>query len=819
MQIERLRINNFRGIPELDLEPEGDNLCLIGPNGSGKSSIIEAVDFLLTGTIQDLTGEGTGDISLRRHGAYLRGDPDETWVEGTFSADGADPVTIKRYLSDRQSLESDGEIPTAVERLMGSAEKGQHYLSRREILNFIVARKQSRSEQLRTLLDLSTIKEKRLELQGAANGLDEEASKLERERENRRERLVEPFDEADSIGDVLSEVNALRDELDGEPLEELSVETPFRTGLESPTDRASANPLQSSRTRELLETIRDWFEGDAAEFWTEYGTVLERVEEVRENEQALRDLEALDLIQKGQQFVDDETTSCPLCRTSWDPDELQSLLDRRESQAEEAKELREDINEARDEALSKLTNVRTAIESLIDILEQHEEYGTSQLGEFQERLDDLETQLANELLDQVPLEDNSPDEREKLLEPEEVDTELERLESRAEELPELDRLQAAWDDLHSAYEIFQEYKNLQEQAAGMRRAADEMESVRDAFVSARDEILTDTYEAISDRFEEFYTTLHHDEDEFAPDMEPTETGLDIKVGFHGEGKHPPHALHSEGHQDSMGLCLFLALCDFLDEEELSLVMLDDVVMSIDAEHRRPLARLLKEDISSRFQLLITTHDELWYRHLKTEGVVSSRNTVKFTSWSLANGPVRVDDLADGWDRIDALLEEGDVAGAAHRLRHTSEWFLREACHQLNAEVQFKADGLWSLGDFMGPALSKFKSLLKDAKRAEQSWGNDIGDVSTLDDQRSEVFRRLNMEQGAINPNVHFNENEWATFTPAEMREVVEVFHDLYELFWCSNCESCVRVSEQDHREVSIRCSCGQHANWTLEEQS
>ena len=89
MQIERLRINNFRGIPELNLEPEGDNLCLIGPNGSGKSSIIEAVDFLLTGTIQDLTGEGTGDISLRQHGAYLRGDPDETWVEGTFSANGA----------------------------------------------------------------------------------------------------------------------------------------------------------------------------------------------------------------------------------------------------------------------------------------------------------------------------------------------------------------------------------------------------------------------------------------------------------------------------------------------------------------------------------------------------------------------------------------------------------------------------------------------------------------------------------------------------------------------------------------------------------
>lgn len=815
MRIEQLNVNNFRGIPELEVHPEGGNMCLVGPNGSGKSSVIEAVDFLLTGSIQDLSGEGTGDISHQDHGPYLRAQPGDAWVEATFSND-EESVTVRRCLADRQTLECDlDEIPPAIEDLMASAEKGQHYLSRREILNFIVAQKQSRSQQLRTLLDLETVQDKRLELQGAANDLDETAQQLERERNSTRNRLLDLFEDVTTVDDVLPAVNELREELSGDPLEALSEEQSFRSELDSPTDLASASPLQSNSTKELLGTIRTWFEESATDLWTDYEKILSLVEEIRDDEEALRDLERLDFIRSGQDFVDEDTTECPLCLTSWEAEELRAVLARREAAAEDAQQHREEIEEVRDDALSKLTDVRTALESLIDILRQHEEYDTERLESFMEGLSDMEEGLAGDLVEAVPLEGADQDERESVLEPVAVRADVERFQDRAQSLPDLNRLEAAWDDLHTGFESYTQYKELQEQAAAIRQTAEEMAAVKDAFVVARDEILTETYELLSDRFGEFYTTLHDDEDDFSPSIEPTETGLDIQVGFHGEGQHPPHALHSEGHQDSMGVCLFLALCDYLEGDDLSLIMLDDVVMSIDAEHRRPLARLLEEDISESFQLIITTHDELWYRHLKTEGVVSASNTVTFTSWSIGDGPVRVDQMADGWERIDELLEKGDVAGAAHRLRHTAEWFLREACHQMNAKVRFKADGLWSFGDFMGPAISKYKDLVKRAKAAEQSWGNDIDDIQALDDRRSDVYRRLDVEKGAVNPNVHYNENEWATFTTEEMRDVVDAFHHLYDLFWCGTCGSCVRVSTEDHDEVGFRCACGGLANWTL----
>jgi recombinational DNA repair ATPase RecF len=59
VRLLRLEIRHFRGIQELDLAPGGENLVLWGTNGSGKSSVADAIDFVLTGRIPRLTGEGT----------------------------------------------------------------------------------------------------------------------------------------------------------------------------------------------------------------------------------------------------------------------------------------------------------------------------------------------------------------------------------------------------------------------------------------------------------------------------------------------------------------------------------------------------------------------------------------------------------------------------------------------------------------------------------------------------------------------------------------------------------------------------------------
>jgi len=57
------------------------------------------------------------------------------------------------------------------------------------------------------------------------------------------------------------------------------------------------------------------------------------------------------------------------------------------------------------------------------------------------------------------------------------------------------------------------------------------------------------------------------------------------VNFYDRGLFPPAAFHSEGHQDGMGVCLYLALMKRLFGKRITFALLDDVVMSVDAGHR------------------------------------------------------------------------------------------------------------------------------------------------------------------------------------------------------------------------------------------
>lgn len=239
-------------------------------------------------------------------------------------------------------------------------------------------------------------------------------------------------------------------------------------------------------------------------------------------------------------------------------------------------------------------------------------------------------------------------------------------------------------------------------------------------------------------------------------------------------------------------------------------MLDDVVMSIDAEHRRPLANLMGSELTEDYQLIVATHDDLWHRHLRSSGVVSSSNAIQFSGWDIEEGPQTLGRPEMEWDTIEDELADGNTSIAAHQTRRMAEWFLREACDRLNAKVPFKSNSRWTLGDFQSGAISRYKALLRASKDAEQSWGRDTSHISELEDRATETVERIHEFGPAINPNVHYNEEEsiFANCTPKELESAVNAYRDFYELLWCDQCGACVYISVDGHQEDSLRCTCG-----------
>lgn len=382
--------------------------------------------------------------------------------------------------------------------------------------------------------------------------------------------------------------------------------------------------------------------------------------------------------------------------------------------------------------------------------------------------------------------------------------------------PEATPEQTSWDILTKLVENLKVLERTESEFDTATKLSRKATLMSDKFQETRDKTLQNLYNEIRGKFESLYKEIHgNDESAFEASIEPSGASLNFEVSFYGRGKHPPHALHSEGHQDSMGLCLYLALAEKLTRGLIELVILDDVVMSVDADHRRELCKLLTKNFPHR-QFLITTHDKTWATQLKTEGVVNSKGSIEFFNWSVDTGP-QINIETSIWEKIENDLQKSDIPSAAAKLRRGSEQFFSETCDVLQAQIRYRANGRWELGDFMPATISRYKSLLKNAKEAAQSWGN-RDDVTTLNEIESifgQIVARTQSESWAVNASVHYN--NWASLGEKDIRPVLEAFQDLQSALTCNTCHSIFYLTTTGVRLESLRCSCGK-VNWNLKEK-
>jgi hypothetical protein len=85
-------------------------------------------------------------------------------------------------------------------------------------------------------------------------------------------------------------------------------------------------------------------------------------------------------------------------------------------------------------------------------------------------------------------------------------------------------------------------------------------AAHDAYCSVLEHELNTLYDEVQGDFSTFYRAINEDdESKFTAKLTPSEGKLDFDVNFYERGLFPPGAYHSEGHQDSMGVCLYLAL--------------------------------------------------------------------------------------------------------------------------------------------------------------------------------------------------------------------------------------------------------------------
>ena len=816
MRLLELDIHNVRGIRDLVIKPEGKNLVIYGPNGSGKSAVVDAIDFLLTGRMSRLTGPGTGGITLREHGPHIDEEAKDAEVAATIKLPNvADPVRLKRCIAQPKELECDEGVRPHLQQLESLAYRGQHMLTRRDILRFIAAEAGTRAREIQEVLNISEVEAIRKALVSARGDLLKETQSAARAVEKAKGAVIATTgDKAFDASIVLDHVNKYRQILGGGPIDRATVAA-LKQDLAAPSTASATPQVNPKLVQSDLENLREAVaEEERSQTARTHDELVLSLEALRSSPESMRALAVLELTQLGMHLID-ESGSCPLCGASWPPGKLLENLEERARVAESAGKDQKHITDLAQSLLSKVDKLTATLASLVKVLEP---LGLQkEVDRLQRWAGDLE-QLSGVLT--APVQ-NYPDDRfsrewvAAMLSPDDLPQCLDSIGAVVSETyPETSPQQSAWDTLTKLGENLKVLQREEAELGATGLSYHRAEILLESFLAARDEILGGLYDRVRDRFVELYKEIHgQDEEAFSAVIEPQEAALEFDVDFYGRGVHPPNALHSEGHQDSMGLCLYLALAEHLTTGLIDLIVLDDVVMSVDSDHRRGVCDVLARAFGDR-QLLITTHDKTWARELYAGGVVDSRGMIEFYNWHVDTGPV-VGCEQDIWQRLEEDLDTNQIASAAARLRRDSEHFFSMACDALKAPVRYRLDGRLELGDFLPAAMGKFRTLLRQAKKAAQSWGDQAAFEALVEEDSivSQVYTRTNAEHWALNANVHYN--NWANFSANDFRPVVEAFRDLCGLFVCSKCGAMLGTAEKGHTPVAVRCSCG-NVNWNLE---
>jgi energy-coupling factor transporter ATP-binding protein EcfA2 len=199
--------------------------------------------------------------------------------------------------------------------------------------------------------------------------------------------------------------------------------------------------------------------------------------------------------------------------------------------------------------------------------------------------------------------------------------------------------------------------------------------------------------------------------------------LEITTEFNGLDDTPPQAYFSDSHLDTLGLCVFLALAKMESPEETVLV-LDDVLGSIDEPHVDRLIEMLYTEATVFKHCIITTHYRPWKQKLRWGWLKNGQcQFVELSRWTSSNGISLIRSIPD-IERLRALLEESPpdpqlvCAKSGVILEATLDFLtLLYECH-----VPRRTDGTYTLGDLLPAIDKKLRNALRVEHKQEQNDG-------------------------------------------------------------------------------------------------
>lgn len=212
--------------------------------------------------------------------------------------------------------------------------------------------------------------------------------------------------------------------------------------------------------------------------------------------------------------------------------------------------------------------------------------------------------------------------------------------------------------------------------------------------------------------------------------------------FSGVKDVPPQAYYSESHLDTIGVCIFLALAKrFGGTDEI--IVLDDVLTSVDAPHLDRFMNLLVSQAEHFRQVIVASHYRPWlerFRH--AQGPSANIHTIELYPWGfergITHGKIK---LAVGELRDILKATPLDRQAVASKAGVFLEGMLEHLASLYHPNMPVKLKRPYSLDEWLSAFSKEIRTSLKIVRHSEGVARSEVALKTLIDDVAGSCWKR------------------------------------------------------------------------------
>lgn len=788
MKVAKVRIENFRGIRHpLELEfKKGSrftSVAVYGRNGNGKSSIVDSWEWLYSDQhkIEHLAREGAAE----REFPHKASGGVDCYIEVEF--EGEDNSIRKDY--NRQKVRHP-LISGAYQAFKGKAPHPCH-LRYRDLQTFVYQTKSERYRYLARYLGFEqqlTIQENLITERNKLKQLEIQLADTLHQSLERTKSLLE-VDELDDIEkSIIQKVNEISVFYSFDPIVQIASVVRIKSRLEK-LIQDDPNAIQLTSLKSYKNKLSKFKVIVSLE--ADLKGLAELLVSIKENEANVSKLILLKLYKNGLDILEKDNNICPLCDTTFNSEEtLYNHIESKYHSLSSLKEQREEFIKEKRRVLQRTQHLVKSLENLLesnDLDSRHKRF-YALVGLLKVDYESMVSALSKNMEDIKMI----PSYHESLITRElEINRRYqENLTSIEEEIKHLEenetrqKLANDFETINKLVACYERYVESSTAHAYFRSQKEEFDQVDELYSGWMKAGIQASFDQISGNVVKYFNVLESSNKNITNPkitlLVDKDKAVELEIEFANKPIHPAFKVLSESQINSFGLAVFLAAIRQFNTD-FKFVLLDDVVNSFDAYKRPKVIDLLKLYFSD-FQILILTHDSIWFDRLQR--TFPSWNRVKFTGWDYNTGP-KIKAGKSIFEEVEFQLQEDNPILAGQLLGRYLEWTLQEFNQNFETPIRYKFDNQYTLGELFDAFQGRISKKLKSKHKL-------TGLVKLFSENTS--FR---------NYCAHYKSPE-TEYTKEEISDIFAAWKKIEDMMTCEECLGfTILVKPQGY----VRCRC------------